>query len=490
MTLLSRLRLRTKLALLLSLSALAVVASVAAGSSLIHQHMIEGHVEKLRAVVYVAKGFAQVLEDQVAAGRLSREQALAQFRDDLHTMRFDGSNYVLVQTMDGVVVIHGGDPKREGKPTAAKDAQGRSSADLARELLAHTDEGTITYLVAKPGRSDQQPKLSFASRFAPWGLVFIAGDWTDDLDAAYRASLQGLGLIGGGILLIVLLAAWCVNRDIAGSLSSLKLAMERLASGELAVAVRGTERRDEVGAMAKALLVFKQQMQAATQLAAEQRAQQERAEQGKRAALIAMADTIESNATAALQDVGKQTAAMTTMGRGNERVSVPHRACGGTCGDCVVAGAFELGVRGWRGRTAQRLNPRDRFAGGAVEPGGQPCGGCRQRDAQHDRGAEPAGRAHRRNGRYHRRDCRQNQPAGSQRDNRGSARRGCRKGLCRRCLGSEGAGDTDRAWHASSKRLAISIRLPDRSPPRSNSRAPPLPRLPATCRRRRTRRRK
>jgi methyl-accepting chemotaxis protein len=58
--------------------------------------------------------FARSLDKQVVAGRLTRDQALAQFRDDLHTMRFDDTNYVLVQTYDGIVVMHGGDPSCEG----------------------------------------------------------------------------------------------------------------------------------------------------------------------------------------------------------------------------------------------------------------------------------------------------------------------------------------------------------------------------------------
>jgi methyl-accepting chemotaxis protein len=353
MILLSRLRLRTKLALLLVLSALAVLASAAAGSSLIHQRMVEGRIEELRAVVHSAMGFAQSLENQVTAGRLSREQAQAQFRDGLHTMRFDGSNYVLAQTTDGMVVMHGGDPKREGKPTTAKDAQGRSSAELARALLAHADEGTITYLVAKPGRTDQQPKLSFIVRFAPWGLVFIAGDWTDDLDAAYRASLQRLGLIGGGILLIVLLAAWCVNRDIAGSLGRLKVAMERLAEGELAVGVPGTARRDEVGVMAKTVLVFKQHMEHAAQLAAGQQAQQERAEMAKRTALTAMADTIEGKATAALRDVGKQTAAMTATA---EEMSASAARVGHSAEGAALASTQALANSETVANTAEQLS--------------------------------------------------------------------------------------------------------------------------------------
>jgi methyl-accepting chemotaxis protein len=312
MSMLSHLRLRTKLALLLGLSALALVASIASGASLMQQRMIGDRVDKLRAVVQSAMGFARTLDKQVANGRITRDQALAQFRDDLHTVRFDsGTNYVLVQTPDGIVVMHGGDPAREGKPTASKDADGRSSADLAREVLRNSDEGVITYLALKPGATQPAPKLSYVARYQPWQMVFIAGAWTDDLDASGRTSLLLLASIVGGILLVVTLAAWLINRDISGSLGKLKAAMEDLANGDLATRIPGTTRRDEVGAMAATVQVFKEHMAKEVGLAAAQAQDHQRAEQEKKAALVGMADTIESATTAALHEVGTRTAAMT-----------------------------------------------------------------------------------------------------------------------------------------------------------------------------------
>jgi methyl-accepting chemotaxis protein len=154
MHLLSRLRLRTKLAILTGLSALAVVTSVALASSLMHQRMIEDRIDKLRAVVTEARGIAGFLEAQVATGRITREQALAQFRDQLHAVRYGSEgDYLLAQTYDGLVVMHGGDPKREGKPTTARDAKGRTSAELANDVLQTAQEGVIVYNVAKPGQT-------------------------------------------------------------------------------------------------------------------------------------------------------------------------------------------------------------------------------------------------------------------------------------------------------------------------------------------------
>jgi len=282
MHILSRLRLHTKLILLIGLCALAFVALIGVASSMLHQRMLDGRIDKLRAVVLEARSFAQFLEQRVSTGQITREQALATFRDQVHGMRYGSSDdYLLVQTYDGLVVMHGGDPAREGKPTTAKDAQGRTSAELANLVLRHADSGLITYNVARPGQTRQLPKLSYVARFAPWHVDLITGSWTDDIDASFNASLENLALIGAAILIATFLGSWLVERDIANSLAALKLTMAKLAEGDLSVSVPGTERRDEVGGMAEAVVVFKHAMQRNEQLTAEQTREHERAELAK-----------------------------------------------------------------------------------------------------------------------------------------------------------------------------------------------------------------
>jgi methyl-accepting chemotaxis protein len=339
MSILSRLRLRTKLVLLLALSTMAIIASIMAGASLMHQRMIDDRVGELRAVVQSAMGFAKSLEKQVAAGRLTHDQAFTQFRDDLHTMRFDDTNYVLVQTYDGLVLMHGGYAGREGKPTASKDAAGKTSAELARAVLSNTDEGTITYLALKPGTKQPEPKLSYVARFAPWQAVFIAGAWTDDLDESYHSALFRLGSVGGTILAAVLLVAWFINRDISGSLGKLKAAMEKLAHGELSTDIPGIDRRDEVGAMASTVQVFKEHMAKEEQLASARTQDQLRSAAEKQAALTSMADKIESETTIALQEVGARTSAMTATA---EEMSASAVRTGNSAQSAATASAQAL----------------------------------------------------------------------------------------------------------------------------------------------------
>src|SRR5262249_20314823 len=144
----------------------------------------------------------------------------------------------------------------------------------------------------------------------PWHMVVMSGAYIDDLNTSVGHVVESLALIGGAILGAMLVIAWLVTRDIAGSLGRLKEAMVRLAGGELSTSVPGTERRDEVGGMAGAVLVFKQYMERARELAAETEQQHEQAEATKTKALLEMAEKIESEATQALTDISGHTAAM------------------------------------------------------------------------------------------------------------------------------------------------------------------------------------
>ncbi len=295
MHILSRLRLRTKLTLVLGLSVLAVVVSIGAAASLLQQRMFDDRVDKLRAVVQSTIGIAQSLEARVAARKLTREQALALLRDDIHAMRFDsGAGYVVAQTLDNMIVIHATVPALEGKASPVTDEKGKLVTDLLKDVLRGGNDGVISYAFPKPGEAQRQPKVAYAARFAPWELVFVSGAYVDDLDAAFHAILLRLGLIGIAIMVVTLLAAWLVNRDITVSLGALKIAMDGLAKGDLATAIPGTDRRDEVGGMAATVLVFKDSMIATEQLRAEQEAIKLQAATAQKTALNRMADGFES----------------------------------------------------------------------------------------------------------------------------------------------------------------------------------------------------
>ncbi len=312
MNFLTRLTLRAKLALLLGLSALAVVVSIAVAASLIHERMFADRIDKLQSVTQAALGLAQSLEDQVVAKQMTHEQALAQFGKALHAIRFDnGDGYIVAQTLDtSMVVAHGANPALDGKPSSAKDASGRPLTDMMKEALRSSNATVLSYMFAKPGETKTQPKTAYVARFQPWDVVFTVGAYTDDLDKAFYASLWWLAAAGGAILLVTLVAAWLINRDITGSSGRLTQAMERLAKGDLAVAIPGSDRRDEIGAMASAVQVFKASMAETERLRTEQEDLQRQAAEEQKAALNRMADGFESKIGRLVGVLSKSSAAL------------------------------------------------------------------------------------------------------------------------------------------------------------------------------------
>jgi methyl-accepting chemotaxis protein len=297
MHVLSRFKLRAKLTLLLGLSALAVLLAIGAAAWLMHDRMFSDRIDKLRAVVQSTISIAQSLESRVAAHQLTREQALASLRDDVHAIRFDGGGgYVYAQTLDNIVVLHGTNPALEGKPAPANvtDANGRPITELIHDALRNSDSGVVSYAFPKPGQTELEPKVSYVARFAPWGIVFVAGAYIDDIDAAFHAILFRLGVTAAVVLSVTLLAAFLVNRDITVSLGALQTAMDRLAKGDLATAIPGTDRHDEVGGMAATVLVFKDHMAESKRLRAEEETIKRQAAADQKAALHQMADGFES----------------------------------------------------------------------------------------------------------------------------------------------------------------------------------------------------
>ncbi len=291
MQILSRLTLRMKLIVLLGLSVLAMLAAIGVGASVLRQRMYDDRVDKLQAVVQSGIGIAQGLETQVAAGRMTREQAGVQLREALHAIRFDGGEgYLTVQSPDGGIVVHGADPSREGKPSTAKDSDGRPISELIRATLAHGNSGTIGYMFPRPGHTQPLQKISYIERFAPGNVVFLAGAYTDDLDAAFQAAMLRLGGLAGVILLVLVAVGWAINSDITKSLGALRASMLALAQGDLAGEVPGRERRDEVGAMARAVQVFKENAGRAEALEGDRKLTESRATEERRVALVGLAD--------------------------------------------------------------------------------------------------------------------------------------------------------------------------------------------------------
>ncbi|WP_407183392.1 methyl-accepting chemotaxis protein [Bradyrhizobium centrosematis] len=297
MKLLSHLKIRTKLASMVCLAALTVTAIIGVSSVLSKSRMMEDRVQQMRTAVELLYNYAQSLQDEVTAGKLTLADAKAQFHQRGRRMNFNGNQgYPVVYNPDGSLVVNGANQQLEGKITGAKDSNGVLIADAIIKAGTDTAQGGVTsYLYPRPGQTEPVRKLVFARYFAPWNVTLSYGLYVDDIDADVRALTLELAAIGIGLMLLMAALSWLIARDVLGALDRQKNRMQAISEGAIDKPVEETDRGDEIGRMAETLEVLRQTSLTARALEAEQAATKTRTEQEKRDALIALADRFDAS---------------------------------------------------------------------------------------------------------------------------------------------------------------------------------------------------
>ncbi len=251
------LRLGKKLGLLVGIILLGLVGAGLGGAGLLQHEMMAGRIDELHAIADTARGIASSLQQQVERGEMGRAEAEAALSQRLRAMSYDGGQgYVFAYRMDGTAVAVP-NPAQMGHNQIDQLVNGRPVIRDIRDAVKTEGSAVVRYDFPHPGTTAAAAKVSYAESFPAWDLFIGAGAYVDDLDARFQPILWG---IVGGVAALALLAAGIgavITRRITRPLAALHGVMVALAEGDVEAEVPGVARRDEVGAMAKSVQVFK-----------------------------------------------------------------------------------------------------------------------------------------------------------------------------------------------------------------------------------------
>lgn len=121
-------------------------------------------------------------------------------------------------------------------------------------------------------------------------------------------------------LAYVLLSIWYVMRSVLGPIDEIASAMSQLANGDTSVGIPGVGRRDEIGAMATTVQVFKANAIEKKRLEEEQVETARHAETEKRAAMKALADSFETQIGSLIENVASEVGKMGETAQSLSRV--------------------------------------------------------------------------------------------------------------------------------------------------------------------------
>jgi methyl-accepting chemotaxis protein len=142
-------------------------------------------------------------------------------------------------------------------------------------------------------------------------------------DEATQQLVWLVSVIGVGLLVTVALV-WLMARSITRPIDVLSIAMKALAGGDTSVAIEGTHRRDEIGGMAGAVQVFKDNMIEAERLRNERSAAEARMAAQRRAEMMKLADEFQQAIGGIVSTVS--TASTQLEGSAGTLTSTAHRA--------------------------------------------------------------------------------------------------------------------------------------------------------------------
>jgi diguanylate cyclase (GGDEF)-like protein len=214
--------------------------------------------------------------NQQSNGLMTGMEAKEAARNAVRAMHPGKDNFFFIWTMDGGGIAHGSHPEWDQRdvlrpPDSVADPQ---VAQMVQRLTAAWDsnrkDALATFRMANPGQAQPVEMLAYARLFEPWGWSVAIGAYVDEDRTGFgawflSAFLIDLALIGTAGLLTFLLG-W----DLAKALQRLSARMARFGKGEFEGEVPGIEREDEVGAMARALLVLRENSREAAELRMDQ----------------------------------------------------------------------------------------------------------------------------------------------------------------------------------------------------------------------------
>ena len=240
---LDRLKLKTKIALLVAAALVGVVCLVIISAFQMKAELIEGRQEVIKSVLQGVHATLSEYAEQEKAGKLTREQAQKAAAEAIGMVRYGGkdgkSEYVYAFTTEGVGIYHV-IKERIGQNMLdkIKDAQGNYTwKDILAAAKQSPGGAFNTTLSPRLGQQGTFPKLGFVMLFEPWSWVLGTGVYIDDIDAEFQSRLLG-DLVTAAVLIALIgvlgsIIARGVLRQVGGEPSDAIRVMSRVAAGDL-----------------------------------------------------------------------------------------------------------------------------------------------------------------------------------------------------------------------------------------------------------------
>lgn len=265
---LARVKIGTRIYLLIAIVVIGMGGIFQLSINSLSEALFEGRREQTRRIVESAQSVADGFAKRAKSGELTKEEAQAQAMKAIDALRYDEKEYVWINDMSGLLLVHPIAKLVNTNVLEMKDATGNALFAKFIEIVKEKGSGRHEYLWP-PGK-DAKLKVSYVKGISEWGWVIGSGVFVSDVEEEIAKIEMKLGIIVGCVVLIAFIIAIVIGRSISKPILGLNGAMRRLADGDLESEIGFDDRGDEVGDMAKTVHVFQENSKQVERLKAEQ----------------------------------------------------------------------------------------------------------------------------------------------------------------------------------------------------------------------------
>ncbi len=249
---------RWKLLSLAGLMVISILSSYTLSLRYSQQDLINSHKNVIQSVV---ESTASILQPMLNAN-ISEAEKLHQTRSILNNLRYDDDNYLFLYNLNGFNIVHPIKPELEGQDLShITDKNGVAITQLMLTGIKASGQAYWQFLWPRPGTDLPVDKLGYAMLIPGTDWILGTGIYLDDLDQtlSQRSMTYTLAIIVS-LLLAYLIASW-IAHNITAPASRIVDEIERITRDEFDGDIQDTDRQDELGKIAQALLHYRKQIE-------------------------------------------------------------------------------------------------------------------------------------------------------------------------------------------------------------------------------------
>ncbi|MCW3789066.1 methyl-accepting chemotaxis protein [Marinilabiliaceae bacterium AAT] len=225
--------------------------------------------KQIKSEVETAYSLIEGVYKKYEEGEFTLDQAKKLAADVVRELSYGESGYFWIDTQDGTNVVLLGSATEGTNRLNLKDEKDNY---LIKNIIKVAVEGGgyTEYWFPKKGETEALPKRSYSMYFKPWDWIVGTGNYIDDIASRVNkereveiSELQSLLwlmlIISIGVLALAILGTVVFGRSFSRPLVALAKKTERLASGDLDLAI-DKNRDDEIGTLQASLITTLQKL--------------------------------------------------------------------------------------------------------------------------------------------------------------------------------------------------------------------------------------